>query len=146
MVQDKQNAERGENKNFEFPTPTGQGKIKRGRGRPKGSKNKPKSFVSENVGWDQEAIEMTRLAKGKSVSMHRKWQREYIKPQFVLNRKDAYEIFFKYLRSAAGKEALRDLMVKGSPGVGKLSDSALAKYLEQTSLLSRYPHEVVIRG
>ncbi len=118
------------------------------RGRPKGSKNKPK-FFAPTEGWDQEAIEMTQRAKvGKprSAAYHRKWQREWIRPQFTLSRKEAYEIFFKYLRSSQGKSALRDLITQGSPGVGKLSDSALGKYLEQTSLLSRYPHEVIIRG
>lgn len=118
------------------------------RGRPKGSKNKPK-FFAPTESWDEEAIEMTKQAKvGKprSAALHRKWQREWIRPQFTLSRKEAYEIFFKYLRSSPGKSALKDLIIQGSPGVGKLSDNALAKYLEQTSLLSRYPHEVVIRG
>ena len=118
------------------------------RGRPKGSKNKPK-FNVPTEGWDQEAIEMTQRAKvGKprSAAYQRKWQREWIRPQFTLSRKEAYEIFFKYLRSAQGKSALKDLITQGSPGVGKLSDSALGKYLEQTSLLSRYPHEVIIKG
>lgn len=122
--------------------------IKRGRGRPKGSKNKPKLYAQPQEGWDQEAIEMTQkpTIRPRSEALHRKWQREWVKPHFALSRKEAYEIFFSYLRSSRGKEALRDLIVKGSPGVGKLSDSALAKYLEQTNLLSRYPHEVVIRG
>lgn len=121
---------------------------KRGRGRPKGSKNKPKFYTQSQEGWDQEAIDMTKKSsiRPRSEALHRKWQREWVKPHFALSRKEAYEIFFSYLRSARGKEALKDLIVKGSPGVGKLSDSALAKYLEQTNLLSRYPHEVVIRG
>lgn len=122
--------------------------TKRGRGRPKGSKNKPKFYAQPQEGWDQEAIDMTqkKAIRPRSEALHRKWQREWVKPQFTLSRKEAYEIFFNYLRSTRGKEALRDLIVKGSPGVGKLSDSALGKYLEQTNLLSRYPHEVVIRG
>lgn len=148
MIQKANNENENRGAGFEYPS-KGQQVVKRGRGRPKGSKNKPKFLAQPVENWDEEAVEMTRLGKiekAKSVSMHRKWQREYIKPQFVLNRKEAYEIFFKYLRSAAGKDALRDLMVKGSPGVGKLNDSSLARYLERTSLLSRYPHEVVIRG
>jgi len=122
----------------------------RGRGRPKGSKNKPKLYAQPSEGWNLQATPEDEKAlvagKARSASAHRKWQRDYIKPQFVLNRKEAYEIFFKYLRSADGKNALRDLITQGSPGVGKLSDSSLAKYLEQTNLLSRYPHEVVIKG
>jgi len=118
------------------------------RGRPKGSKNKPRFSVSTE-GWDQEAIEMTqrtKVAKPRSAAFHRKWQREWIRPQFTLTRKEAYEIFFKYLRSSQVKNALKDLITQGSPGVGKLTDSALGKYLEQTCLLSRYPHEVIIKG
>lgn len=122
----------------------------RGRGRPKGSKNKPKFYAQPSEGWSLQATpdDEAALVSGKtrSASAHRKWQRDYIKPQFVLSRKEAYEIFFKYLRSAQGKNALRDLITQGSPGVGKLSDSSLGKYLEQTNLLSRYPHEVVIKG
>lgn len=122
--------------------------VKRGRGRPKGSKNKPKFYTQPQEGWDQEAIEMLDKApaRPRSEAIHRKWQREWVKPQFALSRKEAYEIFFKHLRSSKGKDALKELIVKGSPGVGKLSDSALAKYLEQTNLLSRYPHDVIIRG
>jgi hypothetical protein len=122
----------------------------RGRGRPKGSKNKSKMFAQPSEGWSLQATPEDEAAlvsgKTRSASAHRKWQRGHIKPQFVLNRKEAYEIFFRYLRSAEGKNALRDLITEGSPGVGKLSDSNLGKYLEQTNLLSRYPHEVVIKG
>lgn len=118
------------------------------RGRPKGSKNKPR-FGPPVESWDEEALEMTRTArvgKTRSAAYQRKWQREWIRPQFTLSRKEAYEIFFKYLRSSQGRAALKDFIIQGSPGVGKLSDSALGKYLEQTSLLSRYPHEVIIKG
>lgn len=88
----------------------------------------------------------TAVKRPRSTALHRKWQREWLKPQFTLSRKEAYEIFFKYLRSAQGKSALMDIVKQGSPGVAKLSDNALGKYLEQTNLLSRYPHEVIIRG
>lgn len=119
---------------------------KRGRGRPKGSKNKPKLFTPMTEGWKTEgASEAQPVAKPRS-GIYRKWQREWIKPQFALSRKEAYDLFLNYLRSVAGKPALKELIVEGSVGVGKLSDSALGKYLEQTNLLSRYPHEVVIKN
>lgn len=86
------------------------------------------------------------IKRPKSTALHRKWQREWLKPQFTLSRKEAYDIFFKYLRSSQGKNALMDIVKQGSPGVAKLSDNALGKYLEQTNLLSRYPHDVIIRG
>lgn len=124
---------------------------KRGRGRPKGSKNKPKLFAPQQVqkeeGWHIDYAEgAASVAKPRSGRLYRKWQREWIKPQFVLSRKEAYNIFLNYLRSAAGKTALRDIIIQGSIGIGKMSDSALAKYLEKTNLLSRYPHDVVLKS
>lgn len=121
------------------------------RGRPKGSKNRKTVYAMPDEGWDDEsAVEMTTTAtpvgKSRSAALHRRWQREWIRPQFTLARKEAYEIFFKFLRSSKGKEALRKLITNGSPGVGKLTDQQLGKYLESTNLLSRYPHEVVIKG
>lgn len=124
------------------------------RGRPKGSKNRKSVYMLPEEGWDTEgSIEMVAptataapVGKARSAALHRRWQREWIRPQFSLTRKDAYEIFFKFLRSAKGKEALKKLITNGSPGVGKLNDVQLGKYLEQTNLLSRYPHEVVIKG
>ena len=121
---------------------------KRGRGRPKGSKNKPKLFApQQQEGWDIEYEKgSAKISKPKSSRVYKKWQREWIKPQFSLSRKEAYEVFFSFLRSASGKVALKDIIVQGSVGIGKMSDTALAKYLEQTNLLSKYPHEVVIKG
>lgn len=107
----------------------------RGRGRPKGSKNARPAALTE--GWSHD----------KTSTYTRKWQRtDKIRPQFAVTRKDATEILFDYLRSVRGKEALRDLIVSGTPGIGKLSDAALGKYLEMTGLLSRYPHDVIVRG
>lgn len=120
---------------------------KRGRGRPKGSKNKPKLFAPQREGWDiQYDKGEAKISKPKTVRGYRKWRQEMIRPQFALTRNDAYEIFFEYLRSASGKIALKDIIVQGSAGIGKMSDAALSKYLEQTNLLSRYPHEVVIKS
>lgn len=119
----------------------------RRRGRPAGSKNKPK-FVLPAEDWANE----TQNADGPGVTgrkrshaIHRRWQRDWIRPQFVLSRKEAFEIFMKYLRSASGKVALRDMILKGNVGIEKLSNPQLGKYLEHTNLLSRYPHDVVIK-
>lgn len=104
-------------------------------------------------GWDQGSdgqedadVEPAKVGKPRSAAIHRRWQRDMIKPQFHLSRKEAIEVFFSYLRSSRGKDALRNIINQGSPGIGKLSDAQLGKYLEQTNLLSRYPHEVVIEG
>lgn len=106
----------------------------RGRGRPKGSKNK-RPLMAE--GWSHE----------KTSAYTRKWQKvDKIRPQFSVSRKDATEILFDYLRSVRGRTALRDMIVNGSPGIGKLSDVALGKYLELTGLLSRYPHDVIVKA
>lgn len=117
------------------------------RGRPKGSRNKPKLFAQPEEGWAPQYEPARRpAAKPRSGRMYRKWQREWIKPQFVLTRKEAYDLFLNFLRSIGGKDALREMIVQGSPGVGKLNDVALGKYLEQTNLLSRYPHSVVVKS
>jgi hypothetical protein len=94
-------------------------------------------------GWEHDDVPVGRP---RSAAIHRRWQRDMIAPQFHLSRKEAIEVFFKYLRSTRGKTALREIINSGSPGIGKLSDAQLGKYLEQTNLLSRYPHEVVIQG
>lgn len=107
------------------------------RGRPKGSKSRR--------GMTKQETEVS-VGKPRSAAIQRRWQREWIKPQFHLSRNEAHDIFFKYLRSARGKTALKDIIEKGSPGIGKLNDTQLGKYLEETNLLSRYPHEVLIQG
>lgn len=138
-------------------------KKPRGRrgGRPKGSKNKPKFFLpqqEDQQNWaahaipaDTQPIEVIEtgkaddIARPRSSTMYRRWQRSWIRPQFTISRKEAYDVFIKYLRSTGGKNALTEVIVNGSIGIGKLSDAALAKYLEKTNLLSRYPHEVIIK-
>ena len=114
---------------------------KKGRGRPPGSKNKPKGPIEEQrEGW-------FAGPSGKSPALlQKKWQREYIRPQFVLSRKETLDLFLRYLKSTDGKNALSDILNEGFPGIGKLSDASLSKYVEKTGLLSRYPHDVIIRG
>lgn len=104
------------------------------RGRPRGSKSRRMSVERE-----------VSVGRPRSAAIQRRWQREWIKPQFRISRTEASEIFFKYLRSAKGKTALKDIIEKGSPGIGKLNDTQLGKYLEETNLLSRYPHEVLVQ-
>ena len=123
---------------------------KRGRGRPKGSKNKPKFGLSpteqapqRKPGWD---IDIRKGFKTSSTSYQRKWQRGWVLPQFVLNRKQAQEILIKYLRSKPGKQALTSIITDGFVGTAKLADNKLGEFLVSTNLLSRYPHEIVIRG
>lgn len=122
------------NQNMNSDVESQQPQAPRGRGRPKGSKNK-RPMLTE--GWSHE----------KTSTYTRKWQKvDKIRPQFSVSRKDTSEILFDYLRSARGRGALKDLIVNGTPGIGKLSDSALGKYMEMTGLLSRYPHDVIVKG
>lgn len=118
------------------------------RGRPKGSKNKPKfDFgVSPELVEAREEGWSIKLGKAKSVAAHRKWQRDYVLPQFVLSRKQAQELLLKFLRSKPGKSALTTVIAEGFVGIKKLPDVKLGEFLVNTNLLSRYPHEVVIRG
>jgi hypothetical protein len=126
----EKNVGQNENQNAIFPI---QENKRRGR---------PKKQHTYEEGFDVEVP----AGRPRSAAIHRRWQRDMIKPQFHLNRREAFEVFFKYLRSTKGKTALRDIINQGSPGIGKLTDAQLGKYLEQTNLLSRYPHEVVIQG
>ncbi len=124
------------------------------RGRPKGSKNKPKfGYIPTPDDTDevsqvrQEGWEVTkRIGRPRSTAAHRKWQREWVLPQFVLSRKQAQDILLKYLRSKPGKVALSTVIGDGFVGIKKLSDVKLGEFLVNTSLLSRYPHQIVIRG
>lgn len=122
--------------------------VKRGRGRPKGSKNKPKFFTPDQEpaqeGWIKREKE-AEIGKKPSTAVRRKWQRDWIRPQFALSRKEALELFVRYLRSSQGKIALREIINEGFVGISKLPDTSLGKYLEKTNLLSRYPHDVVIK-
>lgn len=122
-------------------------RIKRGRGRPKGSKNKPKFFANEpKEGWANQQQEKMVVTKKPSIAVRRKWQRDWIRPNFAITRKQALELFVKHLRSAQGKGALQEILSDGFVGLTKLPDTSLGKYLEKTHLLSRYPHDVVIKG
>ena len=133
------------NPNISQPTP-GVFPVKRGRGRPKGSKNKPKFVTSEpREGWTPVPAKVV-AAKKPSRAIHRKWQREWIRPNFMVSRKQAVDIFVKHLRSAQGRAALQEIISDGFVGISKMPDATLGKYLEKTNLLSRYPHEVTIRG
>lgn len=127
---------------------TGEMSVRR-RGRPKGSKNKPKfSFITppEHSDVRQEGWEVTkRLGRPKSIAAHRKWQREWVLPQFVLSRKQAQDLLLKFLRSKPGKSALSAVISDGFVGLKKLPDSKLGEFLVGTNLLSRYPHQIVIR-
>lgn len=129
-MQDKNPAQNDGNNNAIFPI---QGERRRGR---------PRKQRQEQEGWSDEAP----VSRPRSAAMHRRWQRDMIAPKFHLTRKEALEVFFKYLRSTRGKEALRKIIAGGSPGIEKLNDGQLGRYLEQTNLLSRYPHEVLIQG
>lgn len=119
--------------------------IKRGRGRPKGSKNKPKFGVAATT-TVQKDNGIQKTFKAKSVSFQRKWQRGWVLPQFVLSRRQAQEILIKYLRSKPGKQTLTSIVNDGFVGLSKLADNKLGEFLVSTNLLSRYPHEIVIRG
>lgn len=123
----------------------------RRRGRPKGAKNKPKVAFAPEVqeysdvkkeGWEV----VKKMGRSKSIAAHRKWQRDWVLPQFVLSRKQAQDLLIKYLRSKPGKSALTVVLTDGFVGIKKLSDIKLGEFLVTTSLLSRYPHQIVIRG
>lgn len=129
---------------------------KRRPGRPKGSKNKPKyGFVpverqanlEEGWGYAPPTPKAHKTFKAKSLAAHRKWQREtWALPQFVMSRKNAQELLVKYLRSKPGRNALITLVTDGFTGIGKMPDGKLGEFLVSTNLLSRYPHEIVIRA
>lgn len=117
------------------------------RGRPRGSKNKPKfahdvSSAPREEGWEI----VKKLGRPRSLATHRKWQRDFLLPQFVLTRKQAHELLVKHLRSKPGKDALDLVVNDGFIGISKLPDVKLGEFLVSTNLLSRYPHEIVIRG
>lgn len=123
---------------------------KQRRGRPKGSKNRPKFGFSpaprgtREEGWTTSTGKV--FGKPKSLAAYRKWQREWVLPQFVLSRKQAQDMLVKYLRSKPGKAALTAVVIAGFPGLSNLPDNKLGEFLVSTNLLSRYPHEIVIRG
>ena len=116
--------------------------IRKRRGRPKGSKNRTFAGMQREEGWGT----APKLGRPRSLAAHRKWQRDFVLPQFVLSRKQATDLLVKYLRSKPGKPALSSLLLNGFVGISKLPDNKLGEFLVTTNLLSRYPHEVVIRG
>jgi hypothetical protein len=116
--------------------------VKKRRGRPRGSKNRLFAGMQREEGWGP----TPKLGRPKSLAAHRKWQRDFVLPQFVLTRKQATDLLVKYLRSKPGKPALSSLLLDGFVGTSKMPDNKLGEFLMTTNLLSRYPHEVVIRG
>ena len=118
----------------------------RRRGRPRGSKNKPKVAHSQ-IPAREEGWEITKkIGRPRSLAAHRKWQRDFVLPQFVLNRKQAQDLLVKYLRSKPGIGSLTTIISDGFTGTSKMTDAKLGEFLVGTNLLSRYPHEIVIRG
>lgn len=104
-------------------------------GRPKGSKNK-KTAASIDVNAGEIAP--------RSRAIYRKFQRSWVKPQFAITRNEAAALLTRFLRSKKGKNVLAAVIADGFKGIDRLSDTQLAAYLQKSSLLSRYPHEVVI--
>lgn len=120
----------GENVETEVETP--RRRRRRKPGRPKGSGRKARE------------AEAAEIALGKSKAAYRKWQRSHVKPQFTLSRGDANDLLLKFLRSRQGRGALKAIIKDGFKGIDKLADDKLARYLEESNLLSRYPHEVLV--
>lgn len=110
------------------------------RGRPPGRKNRR---LRGSVPGTPD-IKIT--GRPKSLITHRKWQRDWVMPQFVVSRRQAQDMLLKYLRSKPGKNALQAIIDRGFTGLSNLTDDKLAEFLISTNLLSRYPHEIVIRG
>lgn len=111
----------------------------RRRGRPRGSANKARRLSGDGT-----SLKIT--GRPKSLAAHRKWQRDWVMPQFVVSRRQAQDMLLKYLRSKPGKGALSKVIDEGFIGLSKLPDNKLGEFLVGTNLLSRYPHEIVIRG
>lgn len=115
---------------------------RRPRGRPR--KNRAFSDMSNSMRTSNQGLKIT--GRPKSLAAHRKWQRDWVMPQFVVSRRQAQEMLLKYLRSKPGKGALSTVIDQGFVGLSKLPDNKLGEFLVSTNLLSRYPHEIVIRG
>lgn len=120
------------------PTPPQAVPRKKGKrmGRPKGSKNKVKAAVALDQNGD--------LQGTRSTAIYRKFQRSWVKPQFAITRGEATALLTRFLRSKKGRSVLHQVICDGFRGIDRLSDDQLAKYLQNSNLLSRYPHEVVI--
>lgn len=116
------------------------------RGRPRG--RKPRGFGNLQGMQPREdyGTKLRITGRPKSLAAQRKWQRDWVMPQFVLSRKQAHDMLLKYLRSKPGKGALTQVIEDGFIGLSKLPDNKLGEFLVSTNLLSRYPHEIVIRG
>lgn len=117
------------------------------RGRPRGRKNRGLNISGmQPSGRGEYSTQLRITGRPKSLAAQRKWQRDWVMPQFVLSRKQAQDMLLKYLRSKAGKNALAQVIEDGFVGFSKLPDNKLGEFLVGTNLLSRYPHEIVIRG
>lgn len=114
------------------------------RGRPKGRKNRIFAELPSHKG--DYGTQLRIKGRPKSLAAQRKWQRDWVMPQFVLTRRQAVDMLLKYLRSKPGKNALTQIIEDGFVGLSKLPDNKLGEFLVGTNLLSRYPHEIVIRG
>lgn len=117
---------------------------RRPRGRPRG--RKPRGFGNYQGAQTSTHATLKITGRPKSLAAHRKWQRDWVMPQFVLSRRQAQDMLLKYLRSKPGKSALLSVIEDGFVGLSKLPDNKLGEFLVSTNLLSRYPHEIVIRG
>jgi len=129
----------------QYPTEQhGDGHIQRKRrGRPR--KNRAFSDMSgSQKATPTQTLKIT--GRPKSLAAQRKWQRDWVMPQFVVSRRQAQDMLLKYLRSKPGKDALLTVIDQGFVGLSKLPDNKLGEFLVSTNLLSRYPHEIVIRG
>lgn len=115
----------------------------RRRGRPRGRKNQFARLAGSSAEYGA-ALKVT--GRPKSLAAHRKWQRDWVMPQFVISRRQAQDMLLKYLRSKPGKASLLAIINDGFVGLSKLPDTKLAEFLVSTNLLSRYPHEIVVRG
>ena len=116
------------------------------RGRPRGRKNRGFGNVPGIQPRDDYGTKLRITGRPKSLAAQRKWQRDWVMPQFVISRRQAHDMLLKYLRSKPGKAALTQVIEDGFVGLSKLPDNKLAEFLVSTNLLSRYPHEIVVRG
>lgn len=116
------------------------------RGRPRGRKNRGFGNLQDMQPRADYGTKLRITGRPKSLAAQRKWQRDWVMPQFVLSRRQAHDMLLKYLRSKPGKAALTQVIEEGFVGLSKLPDNKLGEFLVSTNLLSRYPHEIVIRG
>lgn len=135
-----------ENRNVEQHDDSGFPVERPRRGRPKGSKNRIFGELPHTRAEYGSGTQLRIKGRPKSLAAQRKWQRDWVMPQFVLTRRQAQDMLVKYLRSKPGRTALGQIIENGFVGLSKLPDNKLGEFLVGTGLLSRYPHEIVIRG